>query len=288
VNITTDQNASIRFLRLIDPRAERFTFQTFKEPGDNNPHVWPNVIHAADLIEIEAEHDKGAGIYLTVNETDGQGRKTENIVRVRAVWQEDDDGYDGAFPLAPSIVVESSPGHFHRYWLVSDDWPTDDSGRADFAAVMGRMVETYGSDPNAKDTSRVLRLPGFLHRKSDPFMVRIVEASGQRYGRADIVAAFPAVKREIKEPPGAQEWCGQKGDGWLRGLVRTVAGAAEGERNQVLYWASCRAGEAVRDGRASGAFIIDVLIEAAAHAGLTRREAESTIRSGLRMTGGRA
>ena len=84
------------------------------------------------------------------------------------------------------MVIETSPGHFHRYWLVKDNWATDAQGRADFAAVMERMIASYGSDPGAKDVSRVLRLPGFLHRKADkgpvtPFMVRIVAASEQTY-----------------------------------------------------------------------------------------------------------
>ena len=43
---------------------------------------------------------------------------------------EDDDGYEGGFPIEPSLVVETSPGHFHRYWLVDGDWPADEQGRA--------------------------------------------------------------------------------------------------------------------------------------------------------------
>ena len=73
-------------------------------------------------------------------------------------------------------------------------------------------------------------------------------------------------------------------DGWLRGLVRTVAGAAEGQRNRILFWAACRAGEAVRDGRAGETFVVDVLVEAATHAGLPQTEAHRTIQSGLRRT----
>jgi Protein of unknown function (DUF3987)/Primase C terminal 2 (PriCT-2)/RepB DNA-primase from phage plasmid len=186
------------FLRLLDPSAGGFTFQTFdddrarKKPAltriDNSPPP------ARD--ELVKLNKQGAGVFVTINETDGGGRKTENITRIRAVWQEDDDGFDGAFPLQPSMVVETSPGHFHRYWLTADDWPADERGRADFAAVMERMVESYGSDNNAKDVARVLRLPGFLHRKSKtPHLVHIIEASGRRYSREEITAAFPPVER---------------------------------------------------------------------------------------------
>jgi hypothetical protein len=76
------------------------------------------------------------------------------------------------------------------------------------------------------------------------------------------------------------------GDGWLRGLVRTVVRASEGERNQTLFWAACRAGKAVREGKAANEFVTDVLVEAAAHAGLSRPEAVRTIDSGLRTGGG--
>jgi Primase C terminal 2 (PriCT-2)/RepB DNA-primase N-terminal domain len=195
-----------RFLRLLDPGAPVFTFQTFLEKGnDDNPNVHPQIIHDKTLSKLREEHDLGAGIYVVVNQTDGTGRKTENIVRVRAVWQEDDDGYNGAFPLQPSIVVESSPGHYHRYWLVDDEWPADKSGRTDLAGVMERMVETYGSDKYAKDITRVLRLPGFLHRKAAPFMVRIIGGNEKRYTRAEILAAFPPVVRE-KTEPRQKEW----------------------------------------------------------------------------------
>jgi hypothetical protein len=68
--------------------------------------------------------------------------------------------------------------------------------------------------------------------------------------------------------------------------VRTVVRASEGERNQTLFWAACRAGKAVREGKAANEFVTDVLVEAAAHAGLSRPEAVRTIDSGLRTGGG--
>lgn len=74
------------------------------------------------------------------------------------------------------------------------------------------------------------------------------------------------------------------GDSWLRGLIRTVANAPEGQRNSILFWATCRAGEAVREGKATEDFVNSVLLEAANHAGLSLREAQQTIRSGMQRT----
>lgn len=63
----------------------------------------------------------------------------------------------------------------------------------------------------------------------------------------------------------------------LAGLVRTIAGANEGRRNNALYWASCRIAERGADG-----FAIAVLEEAARRAGLDAREISSTIQSALK------
>ena len=193
-----------RFLSLLDPSANGFTFQTFDDDRVRKNPGLTRIIQSPPPArdELRKLNEQGAGIFVTVNETDGNGRRSENIKRVRAIWQEDDDAFDGCFPLDPSIVVESSPGKYHRYWLVADDWPADEQGRADFAAVMERMVASYGCDKNAKDISRVLRVPGFLHRKThEPHLVQIGEAGGRRYSRAQIVAAFPPVEKQTKIHP---------------------------------------------------------------------------------------
>jgi hypothetical protein len=69
-------------------------------------------------------------------------------------------------------------------------------------------------------------------------------------------------------------------------FVRLVAGASEGERNALAYWAACRVGEMVASGLIDGESAAAVIAEAAICAGLTRREAERTARSGVRRTGG--
>jgi hypothetical protein len=194
-----DREAPRRFLRLLDPSAANFTFQTFDDDRRNGHG--PNGALARDTSnrdEVRRLYALGAGVFVTINATDLTGRKSENIKRVRAIWQEDDKGHGGPFPLDPSLVIESSPGHFHRYWFIADNWPADEQGRADFAAVMERMVESYGCDKNAKDICRVLRVPGFLHRKdpTQPHLVRIVADSGRRYTREEIMRAFPPVEHE--------------------------------------------------------------------------------------------
>jgi putative DNA primase/helicase len=217
----TDNNAgadTLRYLKALDPNATGFTWQTFPERKDGDQSL-AAVFHGTigqhkqlngnpKLGTIQRAYGLGSGIWITVNETNGQGRTGAHIIRVRAVWCEWDGGETPPkFPLDPSLIVETSPGHFHYYWFTADGWPADKAGRADFDNTMLCMVQVYGSDKNAKDISRVLRAPGTKHRKDadKPFMVRIVGGNEKRYARAAIIAAFPrptAAERSQEQPSG--------------------------------------------------------------------------------------
>src|SRR5262245_54115796 len=85
---------------------------------------------------------KGAGVFFTVNRTDGTGRRRENIVSIRGAWRENDDGCATALPLEPSLTVESSPGKFHEYFLTSAHSPADEQGSAEHRAIEERLIES--------------------------------------------------------------------------------------------------------------------------------------------------
>jgi hypothetical protein len=72
----------------------------------------------------------------------------------------------------------------------------------------------------------------------------------------------------------------------LARLVRLVAGAREGERNGLTYWAACRAGEMVATGLFDADAAVALITEAATRARLPRVEAERTACSGIRTGGG--
>jgi hypothetical protein len=72
----------------------------------------------------------------------------------------------------------------------------------------------------------------------------------------------------------------------LARLVRLVAGACEGERNGLTYWAACRVGEMVASGLFDADAAVALIVEAATRTGLPRLEAERTARSGIRTGGG--
>lgn len=126
--------------------------------------------------ELADLNRQGFGIFMTVN--DG-GTKTEQITGIRAIFADFDDPkakrQEAIAALKPHMVVQSSVDYkCHVYWLVSD-CPIESAKPAQEA-----LVRQYGSDKDAKDIARVLRLPGFYNTKpklSEPVMVQILETS---------------------------------------------------------------------------------------------------------------
>lgn len=88
----------------LDSDATFFTFQTFDDDSDRKDPKLVQVLngtlekHLPTLAELNR---KGAGIFVTINETDGEGRKAENIVRVRHLFVD----LDGA-PLEPEVHAD--------------------------------------------------------------------------------------------------------------------------------------------------------------------------------------
>lgn len=116
--LTPDLRAAERFLLALDPEAECFTYQTVDDDKARKSRELSRVISgplrivAAQLAELNR---RGAGIFVAVNQTNG-GRKLTDVVRDRAIWQDDDTGAGEpgeGFPK-PHIVTESSPSKFQR------------------------------------------------------------------------------------------------------------------------------------------------------------------------------
>ena len=200
--MTPDLAQAAAFLKLLDPDATSFTFQTFDDDSARKDNRLAQVFHgtladhAANLTDLQS---RGAGVFITINATDGTGRKAENITRVRALWLD----LDGA-PIepvreweTPHIEVESSPGKWHAYWLVND------VTLEQFTPLQDALIKKFDGDPAVKDLPRVMRLPGFWHLKpgSATHMSRVVHTStdgaGDFYKRLTVEApVMPAPRRE--------------------------------------------------------------------------------------------
>lgn len=149
---------------------------------------------------IKANEER-RGIFFCVNELDrsldsSKKRTKKMFVRARAIWVEDDNVSDSPrtdWPLKPNIIVNSSPGKYHYYWLTST------RNASAWENVMKRMVQDYKCDNQAKDLVRVLRLPGFFHHKKEPpHLVTYEQIRKDPYEWEAIETAFPPITGEIK------------------------------------------------------------------------------------------
>jgi len=183
--------------------------------------------------------ENGLGAFVNVNGTDGRGAKAENINRVRAYYV-DIDGLtvkDDALmklitaPLPPSAIVETKNG-LHAYWFAKNQKPVDYS---EYRDVQDGLVIAFGGDRSAKDIARVLRLPGSLHLKGEPFEVRVVhqlpKGEAPYYEASQLLAHYPAPKRkELLDVPIVND-----SNSWsmfLEDLSRWIP--SSGDRNMVM------------------------------------------------------
>lgn len=184
-----DTTAAASFLQWLDPAAAEWCFRTFPDVGGGSGRNYTGTLeqHGAALATDNAA---GRGVFAVIN---AGGHKGAEIDRVRAVFAD----LDGAplppvlaGPLLPHIVLESSPGKWHAYWLVQG-LPLDQ-----FKGIQLAIAARFNSDASVSDLSRVMRLPGLIHAKGQQFQSRVIEWHDHaRFTAAQVVEAFPPVAR---------------------------------------------------------------------------------------------
>jgi hypothetical protein len=190
-----DSHEAARFLRRLTGRDDAPAhFQTFDDSDAKRPTLARSRCQslASMLTAVNGLQARGAGVFVGVNAMRGSRRSKAHFAHSCAVFVDDDTRRSEPitdWPIAPHMVVESSPGKFHYYWFTH----TDDAD--EWLAVMKGIASRYGTDATVCTLERVMRLPGSWHLKdpSAPHRVRIVWIDDERpaYPWAEIVAAFP-------------------------------------------------------------------------------------------------
>ena len=184
-----------KFLDLLSSQEDKFVFCAY-HPGDNTKYkpIQKYCTLEEAIPKLERLNLKGYGIYVCINETNGT-TKDRDVTRVRAIFQED-DGAGTELPLAPNLVVNTSPDKYHRYYFLADTLPLDK-----FTPIQRRLVQDYGSDESVINLGRVLRLPGSLHTKGEPYLVTITdEPEDFPYTSEELLEAFPPVGSKALSP----------------------------------------------------------------------------------------
>lgn len=191
-------NEAKRFLDLISSSSAHWHFQTFSDDksskGGSTPQG-PFDSMMSDQLDVFNKH--GNGIFVAINQhSPNKPRRKNTTTVINAIFADFDDsdtalGQVSAMAdlLMPTVTVESSPGKYHVYYALSRP---DTIPLAGFPKWQRKIANDFGADKSITDTSRVMRLPGYVHQKSTPHLVRIVPefTSGKRYGLDDLVSAF--------------------------------------------------------------------------------------------------
>ena len=248
---------AVRFLMALDDAGAggRFSFQTFDDTALRDDKSLAKIRHGTldqhwpELVKL---NNRGAGVFVTVNVTDLKGRKTGNITKVRALFAD----LDGAplDPVAtcstpPHIIVKSSPGRWHCYWLVRD-MPLDQ-----FEPMQIALAARFNGDLSVKDLPRVLRVPGFVHRKAAPFLSLLQDVNPHpAYTFEQLRAAFPLDPKPEPKPERPSDGITNRhrGEAWARKALDAstadLTNAGEGSRHKTLLAKAVRMGTMVARG----------------------------------------
>lgn len=222
-----DHSQAVQFAQAITGQIDPcVTIQTFDDCKGLNKQQKskPNLtrIITGRISELEAElvrmNNAGAGIFILINESDGKGRKKENIRGVRALFVDNDDGeLPERLHLDPTIRVRTKNGE-HVYWCLDPF-----ANPKVFTEAQNCLIKKYGTDKSVKDAPRVMRLPGYFHLKdpSAPFLVKMKVIEAQR--KYEISRVIDGIKAD--ENPFTDDDKGPSDDEFIR----------EGGRNEYLF-----------------------------------------------------
>lgn len=136
--------------------------------------------------------------YWTPAVSNSDSRKAKEYPAQRAVWIDCDETYDNALleSLRPSYMWETSPGHKQAIWLLKDSIASSEFHRDGF---IGMITQALGGDKSGVDIGQLLRVPGTMHNKRDPFRGTVLRNAGTVYTRGQLLTR---VARGLGLPPG--------------------------------------------------------------------------------------
>jgi len=257
VNVSLKQappNPSTDLLQFLHHFSGKQIFAAYNRNREGNTNTgkhFPTDIHSAYPYLVELQNN-GYETYFTVNESGSNTRKAEDIIRARAVFVDDDEARDNGprkdFILKPSLIVETSKGKYHYYWLTST---TDLTA---WRRVQEALIYIYKTDGKIKDASRVMRLPTFRHYSG--FTSRVVGGNKRMYTWEEITDNYPALPTEMVSDSEEQGSGRSQGD-MIRLIVEGKANTGLHDATRDLAWGM------LKDGRSANAtikFLRDLMV----------------------------
>jgi len=162
--------------------------------------------------QAEEKQRVGCGVFFSPNPFKN-ARRTENLLGIRAVFVDIDCAKEGErtisdidaaknaalealtrYEAPPHLAWETKNG-LHAVWLLN--LVSGEDAIRTFHACQDAIIRLFHADPVAKDVTRVLRIPGFLHLKNpaQPFRCTLLLDNLEKvppYDLAPLLASFSA------------------------------------------------------------------------------------------------
>lgn len=140
----------------------------------------------------------GYGIFAVPNSMNGAGRKLEHVDAIRAAYVDLDNlsarqnlERAAQWQPAPAFYVQTSAQKYHVYWTVAPYVGNDRS------QIIARKLRQLFDGDRIIDATRVMRVPGFIHRKdpTNPWLVTCgaLAGYGVRHDVTTLEAALASV-----------------------------------------------------------------------------------------------
>lgn len=104
-----------------------------------------------------------------------------NVLGASCVWVDVDEGALPEFPQTPTLVLESSPGRFHVYWVLESFQPKEA-----IENINRQLAYGFKTDISGWDATQLLRPPGSYNRKRDNFQSVVRDFRPEAIGRFSV------------------------------------------------------------------------------------------------------
>jgi hypothetical protein len=155
---------------------------------------------------LEHKNEKeSCDIYIGMNtlKPEAHGRTKDDILIIRHLYLDID--HEGTTALkriqqsnvvpTPNYILRTSPEKFQVVWRV--EGITQEQAEA----LQRTMVRKFGSDPAATDSTRVLRVPGFINRKYESeFRVQAEKPTDHIYHLQDFRLRIESIDNDLHMP----------------------------------------------------------------------------------------
>jgi hypothetical protein len=124
----------------------------------------------------------GKDVYFTPHGFTRRGKdvgKDDSVELLDVAWVELDDSDipPKTFKPEPSIIVNTSPGRYHLYWLLDRPYAAKDVERINYRLAYGHKLK---EDKGGWALSKWLRLPGSTsHKRQTPHNISVIEYNSQ-------------------------------------------------------------------------------------------------------------